>query len=174
MIGPEVPFFGIGRQKWRAETKDLQRKRRIPLYTLLHPSLEAKVLAKQMKQKQNHDMTAKNRQFAVGDRVFVRKKGKKIWIAGLILEKTGLVSFRVESLVDGGGLLRCHVDQIRKRFPENDVELEVVIPQPSTDAEPQLPNNENLPNDQNQQDQPVADVSVRRLTRIRHPPERYS
>ncbi len=85
------------------------------------------------------------------------------------------MSFRIESLVDGG-LLRCHVDQIRKRFPENDVELEFVIPQPSadpTDPEPRLPDSGNLPDDEIQQDQPVADVSVRRSTRIRHPPERY-
>ena len=79
----------------------------------MHPCLEAKVLDKQMKQKQNHDVTANCLQ-----------RRRKVWIAGLILEKTGPVSFRVESLVDSG-LLRCHVDQ---RFPENDVESEAVIP----------------------------------------------
>ncbi len=139
--------------------------------SLLHPCLEAKVQDKQMKQKHNHDVTAKNRLFAVGDRVFVRRKGKKVWIAGLIREKTGPVSFRVESLADGG-LLRCHVEQIRKRFPENEVESEVVIPQPIDPDELQLPDNENSTDDQNQQDQPVADVSVRRSTRIRHPSSR--
>ncbi len=113
--------------------------------SLLHHCLEAKVLDKQMKQKQNHDVTANCLQ-----------RRRKVWIAGLILEKTGPVSFRVESLVDSG-LLRCHVDQ---RFPENDVESEAVIPQPI----------DNSTDDQNQQDQPpVADVSVRRSTRIRHP-----
>ncbi len=141
----------------------------------MQPCLEAKLQDKQMKQKENQYVTAKNRQFAVGDRVFVRRKGQKVWIAGLILEKTGPVSFRIESLVDGR-LLKCHVDQIRKRFPENDVELKVVIPQPSADPidpEPRLPDSGNLPDDKIQQDQPMADVSVRRSTRIRHSPERY-
>ena len=55
---------------------------------------------------------ARNREFAVGDRVMARsyRQGQK-WVDGIILERTGPLSYKIK--VDGGSVRR-HVDQVRK------------------------------------------------------------
>lgn len=59
------------------------------------------------------------RDFQVGERVTARNysRGGK-WVAGVILEKTGPVSYKVQI---NGGIIRRHVDQVRRDGRTEDV-----------------------------------------------------
>lgn len=118
---------------------------------LLKPHTARRVERNQLKQKMQHDSRARERNFDVGDHVFVRNyhQGDK-WLPGVLLKKTGPISFTAK-LADGR-YRRCHQDQIRQRTVEvsqdSAVEPEVsfpptVIPVPSvTPPEISVPNDE--------------------------------
>ena len=85
---------------------------------MLKPSIERKVQRKQDQQKSNHDKKSKSRQFSIGDEVFARNHGRgETWLKGIIIEKTGPVSFKVQ--LDNDQTIRCHQDHIRKRVEAN-------------------------------------------------------
>jgi len=74
---------------------------------LLKPHTAGRVERNQLKQKMQHDSRARERNFDVGDHVFVRNyhQGDK-WLPGVLLKKTGPVSFTAK-LADGR-YRRCH------------------------------------------------------------------
>ena len=79
---------------------------------LLLPNLSARVEQSQSRQKQGHDVHARDRAFTVGSKVFVRDfRGPTKWVIGTILNKFGTYSYSV--LLDGAGILvRRHADHI--------------------------------------------------------------
>ena len=78
---------------------------------LLHPCLRTKVASKQACAKDRRDRSAKERQFDIGEEVFVQNfRGEPRWLAGTVVEETGPVSYRVQV---GEMLWKRHVDQIR-------------------------------------------------------------
>ena len=82
---------------------------------LLHPSLQNHVHKQQLSQKRQHDKTAKDRLIDVEDRVFVRnydRRGRQNkWIPGVVVEKTGPLSYKIRTT--SHGIVRRHQDQIR-------------------------------------------------------------
>ena len=90
----------------------LGRKPRTRL-DLIKPNTAERVEKKQEKQKEMHDSKAKARFFKVGDSVFIKNKGLgKNWLQGILVKRTGPVSFLVKTL---DGRERRHQDQIRSR-----------------------------------------------------------
>ena len=112
---------------------------------LIRPTLASRVEGAQSRQKANHDLRARERQFAVGDKVYARNFASgNAWFHGVISEVTGPLSFKVK-LADGR-VVRRHLDQVRNRWihhPENTRQLPMtegnlvdpVLPQPTTLAE---------------------------------------
>ena len=107
---------------------------------LLKPHLADKVEARQKKQQENYDKTARERSFRKGDRVYSKHFGQgQKWLPGTIAEITGPVSFLVK--LTSGQLVRRHQDHIRHR--KNDLgevasqqEEERVIEVDTSPAEP--------------------------------------
>ena len=115
---------------------------------LLKPNTAERVERNQRKQKEQHDLRSRERNFGVGDDVFVRNyhHGDK-WLPGVIQQKTGPVSYRVRLAT--GKDRRCHQDQVRKHLVEfprvsdrdsdiPDIDLpssEVIVPS-TTNTEP--------------------------------------
>lgn len=98
------------------------RELKTPLDSL-RPSLRSKVETRQQEQKLQHDKTAIQRSFSIGDLVYARNFGRgEAWLPGLLVAQTGPVSFIVELLQ--GGLVRKHQDQVRKRFAKQSVPSE--------------------------------------------------
>ena len=92
---------------------------------LLKPHLADRVEARQRKQQQTHDATARDRRFQVGDKVYSKHFGQgQRWVPGTIAEVTGPVSFLVKLV--SGQLVRRHQDQIRIRKNDHG---EMEIPQ---------------------------------------------
>ena len=86
---------------------------------LLRPDPSKRVEQKQLKQKTSHDSKAKARDLKVGDSVLVRNYvGNKKWLNGVVKSQTGPVSFKV--LVNGQ-LRRCHLDQLKLRLCNSDL-----------------------------------------------------
>ena len=84
------------------------------LLDLLKPHTAERVERKLLKQKGQHDATAKHRELCVGDCVFVRNYGSGgKWLPGVIERQTGPVSFLVK-LTDGRE--RCHLDQGQETY----------------------------------------------------------
>jgi hypothetical protein len=85
---------------------------------LIRPSLASKVEEAQSQQKNSHDRSAKERHFAVGDKVYARNFASgNPWLHGVISEVTGPLSFKVQ-LTDGR-VVRRHLDQVRSRWADN-------------------------------------------------------
>ena len=84
---------------------------------VLKPHTADRVERKQWSQKAKHDYHAKSREFKESDCVFVRNyhAGAK-WLPGIIVEKAGPVSYKVE--LTNGQERRCHQDQVRIRSVE--------------------------------------------------------
>ena len=81
---------------------------------LSKPSREARVESNQQRQKKGHDLHARERQFSLGDHVFVRNFANgPVWLSGRVLEVTGPCPC-VVTLQDGR-LVRRHQDHIRRR-----------------------------------------------------------
>lgn len=84
---------------------------------LLKPHTAEIVESNQLKQKEQHDSTSRERKLNVGDTVLVENyhPGDK-WLPGMIQKKTGPLSFVVK-LTDGR-IRRCHQDQVCRRSME--------------------------------------------------------
>ena len=84
---------------------------------LLKPNTAERVESNQQKQKDRHNQRSRERNFAVGDDVFVRNyhQGDQ-WLSATIEQKTGPVSYKVK--LEKGKVRRCHQDQIRNRSVE--------------------------------------------------------
>ena len=103
----------------------------------LCPNVAGRVCTKQQKQKVGHDQIAQQRQFHVGDNVFIRNfsLGPK-WLPGSILEERGPCSFIIE--LEDGQNVRQHIDHIRIRTvtvttPPDGAFDDVPTPAPSPD-----------------------------------------
>ena len=96
----------------------------------MHPDLERKVSQAQSRQKEQHDRRTQERDFKVGDPVFMRSySGGTRWVPGSIVQKTGPVSARVQ--LEGADMARRHYDQLR---PRANVPGSVPIPPPQSSA----------------------------------------
>lgn len=84
---------------------------------LVRPSLAERVQRNQSKQKQQHDLHARDRDKELTETVAVYVRGYQAsgekWIPGILLEKTGPVSWKVRT--QNGQIVRRHNDQIRPR-----------------------------------------------------------
>ena len=90
----------------------------------LHPDEAKAVEEQQLKQKVYHDRHAKDRQVNVGDPVYVTNfSSGPCWLPGVVVNKSGPVSFVVKLLDDR--TVRRHQDHVRARraqhFPEREV-----------------------------------------------------
>ncbi|MDA8001723.1 MAG: hypothetical protein MPL62_10610 [Alphaproteobacteria bacterium] len=135
----------------------------------MRPDIAARVRARQVRQKAQHDAHTKERSFSEGESVFVRNfaPGQK-WLAGTIVSINGQSLLMVE-LTDGR-TVRRHVDHIQSRYvspsvvSNGDELLDLPMPTDSS-ADEELP-----------VETPVAEtVHVpRRSTRDRRPPNRFT
>ena len=99
----------------------------------LQPSIQQRVLEKQLRQKEDHDRHCRARSFDVGEEVFLRNFGQgERWLPGHIRAQTGPLSFEIQ-LQDGRTCNR-HMDHIRKRGARSDQSAELAddedIPRP--------------------------------------------
>lgn len=114
----------------------MNRKLRSRL-NLVIPDVTMKVQEKQINQKNYHDMHTKERNFEIGDKVFVKnfRRGDP-WLQGSILEKTEPLSYRVE--LNNDCIVRRHVDHIRKRETKDidipETEMEIFLPKMKPDT----------------------------------------
>ena len=102
------------------------------------PNTAERVELKQQQQNERHDSRGKARTFHIGDSVFEKNNSAGLnGLPGNIVETSGPVSFRV--LLEDGRCKRCHQDQLRHRFVDDDppdmthvpVDESVPIPLPS-------------------------------------------
>ena len=103
----------------------------------LKPSADEKrsdVVTKQQVQKQNHDKHSKDRQFQIGDHVYVKNRSSgDRWLAGTVTTMSGPVSYNVR--LSDGRVWRCHQDQLRKRYIDT-AESNVVVDVSTGDSPP--------------------------------------
>lgn len=101
----------------------LMNRRLRSAFDLLKPDIKSKIEHKQMKQKENHDKTARLRRFGPGDAVYARNYGLgPKWIPATVESPTGPVSYTV--ILGNGQRMRRHVDQVRARHPESSLTVE--------------------------------------------------
>lgn len=90
---------------------------------MIFPNIKSNVNAKQAKQKQYHDKCSKARILCPGNRVYVCNFGSgEKWLPGVILEKTGPVSFRIT--LEDGRVIRRHQDHVRLRYDPDQPDVE--------------------------------------------------
>ncbi len=96
----------------------MKRKFRSRL-SMLYPDLSKAVRDKQETQKHYHDRSVKDRQFVVGDSVYVKNfsTGPR-WLSGTVVEKSGPVSYVVK--LEDNKLARRHVDHMQRQYVELD------------------------------------------------------
>ena len=135
----------------------------------LRPNLAARVEKSQYRQKQNHDRSSHERHFTIGDQVFVRsfQTAGPQWVAAVVTRSRGPVSYEVE-LADGRIAYR-HIDHIQTRtvpaitsIPE---ESPLPLPLPGSISEVPVPNSTIAE---------YSDTNLRRSSRTRRPPDRYT
>ena len=86
---------------------------------LLHPDSLRKASATQDKQRQKA-LHQSPRNFNINDKVYARNYyGPERWVEARVIKATGPVSYVVETR--SGTQLRRHIDQLRKRYPGNQV-----------------------------------------------------
>lgn len=101
----------------------LMNRRLRSAFDLIKPDIKSKIENKQMKQKENHDKTARLRKFSPEDTVYARNYGLgPKWIPATVESPTGPVSYTV--ILNNGQRMRRHVDQVRARHPESSLSLE--------------------------------------------------
>ena len=131
------------------------------LTDLLIPSLSKRVQEKQLKQSLHSPRV--ERQFRLQDKVYVRnfRQGEK-WLTATIEAVLGPRNYLVQ--LSSGAHVKRHLDQIRFRFNDEHVESEDVetLPFPETRPNP------------SESTRPEPEAVLRRSTRERHPPDRYS
>ena len=127
---------------------------------LIHPDLSEKVLEKQKDQRVGHNRKVVERTYREGDTVYARnyQSGDK-WLRGKIANVLGTWTYMVKR----------HVNQLRNRpvteLSRGEVELECPVPEKNQVTPPSNSVNPLPPSDS---------VAVRRSTRNRHPPSRYT
>ena len=73
--------------------------------TLLKPDIQARVIARQASQKIGHDKSHL-REYFVGDQVWAKNvRGKPNWVKGVVVERSGPLSYLVEVLWNGNQVL---------------------------------------------------------------------
>ena len=149
----------------------LGRKPRTHL-DLLHPDIAPRVEKKQAAQKEAHDNRKPQRSFKVSEPVLAQNflKGEK-WLTGQIERMLGPRSYLIK--LNSGKIVRRHLDHIRTRS-KSEVESqlpELVLPPLEENNSPHGDNSVNepveTPNGNNNQ-------PLRRSSRHRNPPNRYS
>ena len=142
---------------------------------LITPDLSEKVLEKQKAQRAGHDRKVVERTYREGDTVYARnyQSGDK-WLRGKIANVLGTRTYMVE--LETGVSVKRHVNQLRNRpvteQSRGEVELECPVPEsnqvtpPSNSVNPLPPSNRVNPTSDS--------IAVRRSTRNRHPPSRYT
>ena len=87
--------------------------------------MDAHVENKQAMQKEQHDKRSQDREFDIGQSVLVENvHGGSKWLPGIVLEKSGAVSYRVQV---GEKIWRRHADQMRSGH--RDVERDATHPE---------------------------------------------
>ena len=139
---------------------------------LLHPNVKSKVAQSLQRQKLNHDKFTKARVFGVDDKVFVKNhQGTPTWLEGIVTEITGPISYKVK--LNDGSIIRRHVDHIRIRHspPQQAISAESAIDDSFMFPQSQpISTSPNCPTET----APQQPQLLRRSTRVRHPPTRYS
>ena len=147
----------------------LGRKPRTHL-DLIHPDIAAHVQDKQYAQQQAQVSKRPVRSFRDEDKVYVRnfQRGDK-WLPGTIAKTLGSRSFLVR--LDRGVTVRRHLDHIKARYtqatesPEVDLAFGPFNPTERT---------EELSGTCPDTESPVINSGIRRSSRIRRPPERFT
>ncbi|XP_056330368.1 uncharacterized protein K02A2.6-like [Danio aesculapii] len=81
---------------------------------LVHPDFKSQVQNKQLKQKWNHDLHAKERHVSVGENVYTKNFSLgPTWIPGTVQKRTGPLSYTIA--LGNGQVVRRHIDQVRTR-----------------------------------------------------------
>ena len=156
----------------------LGRKPRTHL-DFLHPDLAIQVQKKQERQKVNHDNRKPERSFDVNDPVLVRnfQSGDK-WLTGKVTRVFGPRSLEVQ--LSDAKVVRRHLDHVRSRKESIDdrdqptvillppIDNSTDVPSAGTDSAPT--ETETPPTDT----APVQPDDIRRSSRQRNPPDRYS
>ena len=138
---------------------------------LLKPDIKARVETAQEAQKRYHDKRgAKNRSFSEGDQVFVQNFGAgPKWIAGTVTSRQGPLTYKIE--LENRQICRRHIDHIRTRT----VTLENT---PTDNLPPIVLDVPGAPESNDNTNEPMEnrapDIPLRRSTRFRQPPNRYT
>ena len=136
----------------------------------MRPSVASRVARAQARQKVGHDQSSHDRQFNLGDSVFVRNFAVgPTWVAGCISAENGPRSFVVE--LSDGRVVKRHIDHVRSRSVgppsiHSNGDGIADIPLPSIPASP-----EPIDHEVSSSSQPAT---PRRSTRQRVPPDRYT
>ena len=141
----------------------------------VHPDTASKVSEKQQKQKDYHDKHCASRSFESGDLVYISTRSKD-WIDGVIVDKTGPVSYTLE--LPDGRIIKRHVDHLRKKLDNSCVEQSIPPP-----PEPVTPIPERMPASTSPvttartppiivQDSTPTTPDLRRSNRMIKPPQR--
>ena len=152
----------------------LMRRKLRSRFDLLYPKVEGRVEERQIRQKEQHDKSSKERKFTVNDEVFVENFTSRSprWIPGTVVKVNGPLSYEVE--LENRTRVRRHVDHVRKRDSQaSDQEQDTVMIGPELISESQ----EQATSQENNETQPEEPESVqplvRRSIRSRQPPDRY-
>ena len=85
----------------------------------MKPDLTGRVQERQALQKKYHDRNTKERQFNVGDQVFIREfPNGRDWLPGSVIEVRGPLTYVV--MLADGRCVRRHVEHVRVRTSETD------------------------------------------------------
>ena len=149
---------------------ELLLRRKPRTLDLIHPDIASHVQDKQYAQKEAKDSKTLVRSFREEDKVYVRnfQHGNK-WLPGTIAKSLGSRSFLIR--LDQGVTVRRHLDHVKARYTET-----TEVPEDGWAFGPFNPTEETeehrgtSPNTES----PAADSGLRRSTRIRHPPERFT
>lgn len=152
------------------------------LLDLIRPDTSSHVIKKQGSQKENHDRSAKERQFFVGQTVMARNlRPGPDWVPAVIVERTGPLSYIVET--NDHIIWKRHVDLLREYSVREDISKGEFDTNTDVDSEiPVIPstissNVSNGPVDINLDNNPVlvpaTPVEPRYPSRNRRPPDRW-
>ena len=140
--------------------------------TLIQPDVERRVREKQAAQKHQHDQHARERSFAIGQKVMVKNlRPGPAWIPEEITKQLGPVTFSV--LIRDGQTWKRHVDHLKtsgdhclQGNSSNELEesAEFMDIMPNSDT--------HQPTESAQQATTTSNTSPRYPTRNRHPPDR--
>lgn len=97
------------------------RKMKIPLDSVRPPTQHVLERNSAMEEAYNRKHGARNRTFAVGERILTRFANGSQWQEGVVLEKIGAVMYNV--LLDSGKLRRVHANQLRHSDLSSEKEL---------------------------------------------------